>query len=393
MTEPENATMLADLRAVDEALASGAAGAEDIRERELQELALALRAESPEPSAGFAADLRGRVEAGFPRERRLPRPALPGMPKLRRPPLPVLGGVASVLLAVAVAVALTGRSDDDVVSGLREPARDSGGGAARQLSRGGPESKTLESAPQTDIAPAPPAAGAGFAPGESRRRIERSAALTLAAPEDRIDNVADGIIRLTDRHRGFVLRSSLSSGDEGTTGGDFELRIPADRLQAALAGLSKLADVRARTQSGQDVTREYASAAERLEVARAERRSLLRRLERAPNDSAAEAIRRRLDLVAGEIRGLRSQVRDLRTRTDYASVTVTLQADEDGGGSSPDPGSGIGGAVDDAVESLSDSVEIAIRVLGVLLPLGLLGTGALLGARAVRRRRREATLG
>ena len=389
MTEPDNATVLAELHAVDEALASGTAGAEDAIERELQELALALRAESPEPSAEFAAELGKRVERGFPRERRVPRPALPGLPKLRRPPLPVLGGVASVLLAVLVAVALTGRDDESGTS--LSGGRDSDG-AVTTLNRS-PESKALESAPQADIGPAPPAPGTGFAPGESRRRIEQSAALTLAAPEDRIDRVADGIVRLTDRHRGFVLRSSLSSGDEGTTGGDFELRVPADRLQAALAGLSRLAEVRARNQTGQDVTREFTSAGERLEAARAERRSLLRRLERAPNDAAAEAIRRRLDLVAGEIRGLRAQVRDLRTRTDYASVSVTLQADEEDGGSSPDPGDGLGGALDDAVESLSESVEIAIRVLGVLLPLGLLAGGTLVAARAFRRRRREAALG
>lgn len=406
MTEPEDTTtMQAELRAVDDALESGTLTSDDFRERELQELALALRAEGPEPTPDFDAELRARVQNGFPRERRLQRPRLPSrsrLPKLRRPPLPLLGGVASVLVAVAVALSLSEGGDDAQTgagagdAALRSPAAPSGGestlAAPAAPTASSPSSRSASPAP--DLAPAPPAGRGGFAPGERDRRIERSASLTLAAPADRLDRVADRIVRLTDRHDGFVLRSSLSTGDEGTTGGEFELRIPAVRLQAAIGELSKLADVRARTQDGQDVTPEFVSAQERLQGARAERRSLLRRLERAPNDAAAESIRRRLDLNAGEIRGLRGRVRDLRTRTNYASVSVTLQAkDGDEGAFSPDPGDGLGGAVDDALESLSDSIEIAIRLLGVILPLGLLTGVVVLGARTVRRRRREAALG
>ena len=69
--------------------------------------------------------------------------------------------------------------------------------------------------------------------------------------------------------------------------------------------------MRTRSQSGQDVTQEVVTAADRLQAARAERRSLLRRLENADSDTEAEALRRRLDLNAREIRGLRSQLREL----------------------------------------------------------------------------------
>ena len=78
------------------------------------------------------------------------------------------------------------------------------------------------------------------------------------------------------------------------------------------------------------MTREHVTARDRLQAARAERRSLLRRLEDADTDEEAEAIRTRLDMVSAEINGLRAQLRDLRLRTDYAVVTVTLLAAEDG---------------------------------------------------------------
>ena len=395
MPKPEMPRQIeAELRLVDEALESGAICSTDSLERALQELALALRAEAPEPSREFATDLRSRVQEGFPRERRLPRPgALSRLGELRRPPAIVLAGAAARILALAVVVgARTGEdgTDDGAVvptvgerSQVPEPV--TGSGSLR-------EGRDSAAAPSV-VAPEPPPGGPGFAPGERRRRIERSASLTLAAPAERLDRVADGIVRLTDRYEGFVLRSSLSTGDEGTTGGHFELRIPAARLQAALGDLSRLGDVRSRAQSGRDVTRESASAEDRLQAARAERRSLLRRLERAPSDSAAEAIRRRLDLNAGESRGLRARVRDLRTRTNYASVTVSLlERDGDGGGSLPGSDDGLGNAVEDSLDSLGDSVEILVRVLGVTIPLGLLAAGLGFAARVLRRRRREAAL-
>jgi hypothetical protein len=236
-----------------------------------------------------------------------------------------------------------------------------------------------KSAPPTD----------DFAP-TAKRRIERSASLTLAAPGDEIDKVADGVTTITERYRGFVLRSSLSSGEDGG-GGSFSLRIPAKDLQPALADLAKLGEVRSRSQNGQDVTQEFVSAEDRLQAARAERRSLLRRLENADTDTEAESIRRRLDLNAGEIRGLRAQVRALRTRTDYAAVSVSLTREGgDSGGAANDDG--LGGALDDALRSLEDSVEILVRALGVVLPLSLLAAAFALGARSLRRRRREAAL-
>ena len=53
------------LVAIDEALETGAADHHDPLTRELQELALALRAEAPEADPNFQRRLRGRVESGF----------------------------------------------------------------------------------------------------------------------------------------------------------------------------------------------------------------------------------------------------------------------------------------------------------------------------------------
>lgn len=132
------------------------------------------------------------------------------------------------------------------------------------------------------------------------------------------------------------------------------------------------------------------TAQDRLRVARAERRSLLRRLANADTDAEAEAIRRRLDLVAGEAGGLRGRLRDLRLRTDYAVVLVSLIA-TDGGADGGGAGS-FDDAIGDAGDLLAATAGILIRALGLAIPIGLISALAWIVSRGVRRRRRESVL-
>jgi Domain of unknown function (DUF4349) len=394
--DPSTATIERELAAVEDALAGGVATSDEASARELQELALALRAEAPEPDPEFARELRTRAKAGFPPATgslaatgaSLREPLRPA--KLRRA-LPAMGVIGGILVPIVLVASLAGSPDtDDADSGA------GGGGAAVRADDGGgsvaPEA--AERAPSggsaaVTVSPGPPPQR--FAPGQSNRKIERSIGLELEAPVDEMQRVADQVTSVTNRHGGFVLNSSLSTGDEGA-GGDFELRIPSNRLRPALRDLSSLATVRSQSQSGRDVTREHVTARDRLQAARAERRSLLRRLEDADTDEEAEAIRTRLDLVSAEINGLRAQLRDLRLRTNYAVVTVTLLAAED----SADEGVGAAGSFDDAVDDAGDllaaTAGIIIRVLAVALPLALIaGLAWLIGA-VLRRRRRESAL-
>lgn len=339
----------------------------------MDELTRLLEAEAPRARPEFQAELRDRVDAGFPRERRvrLPRVSLPP----RKVLLPAFGGLAAVVIAVSVAVSSR--------SGQNEPTTSAAAGSA--LSQ--------RQAPSTaDGAAGSTAATPDLAPGSSSRRIERAARLTLAAPGAKLQRVGDRIVAITDRYHGFVLSSSLSSGRDATQGGSYELRVPVADLRPALRDLARLGRVRDQSQSGRDVTAGYASAADRLQAARAERRGLLRRLERVQSDTAAGALRRQLDLNAGQVSGLRSELKGLRERTDYANVSVSLEAKHDGDTVPGGPRGGMGGALDDALGSLSGSVELLVRVLGVAIPVALLAGMAWIAAAAIRRRYRDSAL-
>jgi hypothetical protein len=412
MTHPDSdltATIERDLRAVDEALADGTATHDDPLARDLQELALALRAEAAEPSEEFAATLGERVEAGFPAPPGSLRARLDGarawVRDLRRdmpPPRRMLPAAAALVTVVVIGIVVASldpqmTSTDDDGGGAAESggsiARDSGGGG------GGRAEAVPGAGGEAEVAP-DAAAGAqslrragpvrpGFAPDTPRRRVERTISMTLEAPDEEIPRVGQEITRVTARHGGFVLSSSLDTSDDGATG-YYELRIPAAALRPALADLAGLATVSSQSQSEQDVTRRHVTTQDRLQAARAERRSLLRRLELATTDEEAEAIRRRLDIVAAEINGLRGLLRDLRLRTNYAVVTVDLS------GTGESSGAGAGGSLDDAVD---DAGDLAVGLAGVLIriaaiagPLAALGGLGWVAARILRRRRRESVL-
>jgi hypothetical protein len=384
------------LTAIDDALETGAATDEDPLTRELQELALTLRADAPEPTPAYREMMDKRVEAGFPSER---RPKRVSWRRLMTPAV-ATGLIVLPLVLVVVTAGPSNQAEDSGGGGVAEldgsgaGARDAGGGDDdAQLAAPAPgqaePSASSGGGSAAGLAALPPSAR-GFAPGRSDRKIERSVALELEMPVDEMGRVAEQVTSVTNRHGGFVLSSSVSTGGD-SAGGDFDLRIPATQLRPALRDLAALADVRTQSQTGRDVTREHVTAKDRLRAARAERRSLLRRLELATTDEEAEALRRRLDLVAGEINGLRAQLRDLRLRTDYAVVTVSLLAKEAGEG-----GIGGGGSFDDAIGDagaiLVAVAGVVVRALAVALPLGLLALVGWLAGRVLRRRQRESAL-
>jgi len=345
------------------------------------ELAIALAAEAPRPSEDFARRLDARVAAGFPRKR--------AMPKL--PPLAVFGGATAAVVAVIVAVTLVGNDGTSVKSSGASTASSaeaapqpaSSAGAAPQAATGDSAARALST----------PSAGAKAAPvqksfaRQTPRHVERSASLTLAATRGKLESVANQVVAVVDQHRGYVLHSSVTSGAGG--GASFDLRVPVGQLQSTIADLSKLADVRSRSQNLNDVTSSYNATQDRLATQRALRQSLLKQLAAATSQSQADAIRQRLRLVTADIRSLSAQFDSLRQRTNYASVEVSLVPKR------AEPVAtegGLGGDFHDALHSLADSFGIALRVLGVAIPLGIVAGLGWVGWSVLQRRRREAAL-
>jgi hypothetical protein len=223
------------------------------------------------------------------------------------------------------------------------------------------------------------------------RKVERDAQLTLATARDEIERTADRVIEVTDRYRGFVVRSAVSGGDDESAGAMLDLRVPSTRLQPALRDLSPLAHVRSRTQTSQDVTARFTSARGRLNEAVTERRVLLRQLARATTPNETASIRARLRITNRQIAAARANLRSLRNRVGFSGISVEVQADPNAkpkadGGWTP------GDALDDALGILGTALGVVIIAVAVVVPLLALVALSWLLAAKVRRMQRERVL-
>jgi hypothetical protein len=313
-----------------------------------------------------------------------------------RPQLAALGVAASLLIALIVVVS-TGGSGGSTPAGVPETSAGPSAGEGRGSANSAPDSaaqgpSAKSGAPSSAaVVPAPAPVQPGGFVGGLGRKVERSASLVLAPPKDKLSEVGDQVIAVTDRYRGFVMQSSVTNAAGRGSSGSFDLRIPARNLRLALRDLSALADVKARTENALDVTASFANARTRLQELTANRRGLLRRLAAAPTDRAAGAIRAQLRIVNAQIQAQTNKLTELRRSTDYASVSVTLEPRSAKSGGTGG-GSGIGKGLGDLRDSLVASANIALRVLGIALPIALVV--ALLWAAGgwFSRRRREAAL-
>src|SRR3954471_11766491 len=384
--------MIRDLAALDAALAGEPV---DPDLADLAELTALLRQERPDADPSFARALDDRVKRGFPRGLAGARavPARHGAARLRpwlsahRSPL-ALAGV--VLVAVVAGLSVIPHGIDDSGRGASvstaskpAPAVDSGESASGTDQQARPESGGAATAP------APVTRSGGGSPrtdSRGTRFVERSASITLGARPQDLDDVADGVVRVTDSAGGFVGSSSVSSGREAT----FELRIPADRLQPVLRDLSRLAHVRERTQATEDITSSVVSARDRLEEARAERASLLRRLARADSDAGTRRLRARLRAVSRQIAAAKRSVSRVENRARFADVSVDVVADRSAAAPDDNGAWTPGDALGDAGRILEVAAGVAVVTAAALLPFALIVALAWLAGRRNGRRRRQA---
>ncbi|HKG37761.1 MAG TPA: DUF4349 domain-containing protein [Conexibacter sp.] len=382
---------------------------DDPTPEETAELGALLVAERPQPSPAFAAALDARVAARFTG----PRPAAADArgrattrsPRrwhglLQRPLLPAAATALAVgLVALVVALGTGGGAVDSMERGgsLADAPATSGDTAASSGGDAAQQQPQQERTAADEAAPLPQAGA--LAPGaagrEATRKIERTASIELGTAADRVDDVAQGVLGVIGRFDGIVDQSSVQSA---TTGGSaqFELRIPAARLQPALAALSRLPDahVLARTDDSVDVNQAYVSVRRRLANARAERAGVVRALANADTEDETLRLRARLDALERTIAQAERAQRALDRRVDYSRVSVAIRGGATGGTipTTDDGAFTLGDAARDALRVLEVAAGVIVIAAAALLPAALLAALVWPLTRTIRRRSRELAL-
>ena len=370
-SEPLDPDVARELEALDAALAGERVDA-DLAD--LAQLAEDVRSGAPPPRRGFLAELQTRLGE---------RPAAAWW---RRPELltPALATAAAVMLGLVVVLGQLGdRRGGDAVTSPPQPAAGERGNAAAP--EDAPTGVTL--APPTDDAPT-------AAPDSQDRRVEHVARLHLGTPREEVERVAAQVSRVTQRVGGIVASSSTSGGSGAAVAeASFELRIPVDRVDDALAALAGLATVLEREQTTTDVTGSIGSLEGALGDARAERRGLRRALRDADDEAEVQRLRARLRDAQARVDRLGGRLGAARDRADVARVGVVVSGRGDAGGGAADGADWTpGDAARDALRILEVAAGVLVVALAALVPLALLAGLGLLGARAALSHRRDRAL-
>jgi len=403
-------TWLAEL---DAALSGAGEGPAADSWRELRE---DVRALAPPMTADFERQLAQRIaercshRRAFKGRRALKGRGTPGAPgtlreRLHRPGRPLGAAVAAAISAAVVAVVIAGpwqsgpsreaapspavRSGPSVGSG-GGPGASFGVGAANPTSRKAQAAVAGSATPTTGgptvAEPATPATGG---PASAPGRVQQlGATVTLTATPSEVQTTADRVARLAVSDGGFVQSSRVQVQQAGTSEANLTLRLPSERLSAAIASLERLAPVHAESQSLQDITDAYDAARRRLADATAERQALLRALAQASTQGQIDSLRERLSQARTAIAQARSALAGVSRRASTAEVEVTVLGDTHAGSE----GLTLQRGLEDAGRVLTVTLSVLLLAAAGLVPSALVLAALVTGRRAWLRHRREHAL-
>ena len=270
--------------------------------------------------------------------------------------------------------------------------------ACRKAERGAPEPTAAPAAqPASGVGPSPVASA--FAqpgsPTEIARRIIRTAELSVET--DAPEVAASKLSALADAKGGFVVSSDTSRSTD-SDGAESVLttvvfRVPVAAFDDTLVAVRALGTrVSNEKVTGQDVTEEYVDLEARIRAQRAVEEQYLSVLKEAKAIPDILAVQQKLGEVRTEIERAEGRRRFLESQTSLSTITVHvarhIAAVEASG---PGFGRSVREAGHDAVYVGIAIVNGAIRLVGVLLPIGVLvGVPVYLLVRVWRRRRAKA---
>jgi hypothetical protein len=260
-----------------------------------------------------------------------------------------------------------------------ESARRSAGDAAQDKAFSAPSD--VDSSGSTAIAPVPPVPATGKFPP----KIVKTANVEVEVK--RFDAAWSRANAIATRFGGFVTNSSTEAVKDRLGRGSLVMRVPAEKLDAAIVELRKLGSLANMSTSADDISAPIADVKARLKALETQELQLLELMGRANTLSETLEVRSQLDSVRQEIESYKAQRDVYENQVQYSTINATI-FERGVDPSDPDDGDGI----------LRDALETALRVgltvvagalvvLGGLVPLAAIGLLVWFIVRAARRRR------
>ncbi|HLI95844.1 MAG TPA: DUF4349 domain-containing protein [Candidatus Baltobacteraceae bacterium] len=218
--------------------------------------------------------------------------------------------------------------------------------------------------------------------------IARTAKVSLYVGN--VDRTAAMLASIARRNDGDVFSSDISNGDGSTAepNGTMEVRVPAQRFDAAMNAIARAGTVRERSTSAEDLTGDITDSDARLRNLRSTEADIRRIMARSGSVSQVMDAEMQLSQVREQIETLESDLKDMRTRVAYATIDIDLQAETASAPVSPTAASQIASAWHAALAALGGfTVGIIAFVLWVAVFVPYLLAAALVVWLLVRKLR------
>ena len=202
-----------------------------------------------------------------------------------------------------------------------------------------------------------------------------------------VDSLEPAIAQVRDlaaQFGGYVANTNIATGRNQLRNATLELKIPAGRFDASLAGLSPSGKLESVSVEAEDVGEEFVDVTARMENARRLERRLIDLLAtRAGKLKDVLDVEQALARVREEIERYDGRIRYLRAHTAMSTMSVSVHEPVPivvTAGRSP-----MGEAFRQAWRNFVALLSLAVQSLGILIPLGVLALVVWLVAKRVRR--------
>jgi len=189
-----------------------------------------------------------------------------------------------------------------------------------------------------------------------------------------LDAAVEAVRRLATSVGGYVAGTQVRGGREEVRSATLEVKVPAQRFDQAVSGLTGIGKVESVNIAAQDVGEEFTDLTARVANARRLEERLLDLLARRTGRlEDVLAVERELSRIREEIERIEGRLRYLRTRAAVSTLTITVHEPHPvlgGPGHSP-----IADAFRDAWRNFVGFVAGLIASLGVLIPIGAIVAG------------------
>ena len=208
-----------------------------------------------------------------------------------------------------------------------------------------------------------------------------SATLTVEVKDaDAVSRAAQSALELTRTLGGFVVSSSVATGDEGSA--SIVVRVPVDKVQDAITGLSGLGRIVSQQVTTADRQESIDAAQRRTRSLRAQIALVTARLESGTLDAETQArLEARLKNLKADLLAARRNLGALRAEARMSTIQLTVVTP--GAFGAVAPPSRIDRAIDEALNVLAWEGVVALGIAIVLAPFALVAFAAWLGPPAL----------